>query len=32
MYGFGDEQNPFTESVDVLEDLVIEYMTELVSH
>ena len=22
MYGFGDDQNPYTESVDILEDLV----------
>ncbi|XP_064629635.1 transcription initiation factor TFIID subunit 13-like [Lineus longissimus] len=28
MYGFGDDQNPYTESVDLLEDLVIEYITE----
>lgn len=28
MYGFGDDQNPFTESVDLLEDLVIEYIIE----
>jgi len=31
MYGFGDDQNPYTESVDFLEDLVIEYITEMVS-
>lgn len=28
MYGFGDDQNPYTESVDLLEDLVIEFITE----
>jgi transcription initiation factor TFIID subunit 13 len=28
MYGFGDDQNPFTESVDLLEDLVVEFVTE----
>lgn len=28
MYGFGDDQNPYTESVDLLEDLVIEYIIE----
>ncbi|XP_057368382.1 transcription initiation factor TFIID subunit 13-like [Daphnia carinata] len=28
MFGFGDDQNPYTESVDLLEDLVIEYITE----
>lgn len=31
MYGFGDDQNPYTESVDMLEDLVIHYITEVVS-
>ncbi|CAG5134131.1 unnamed protein product [Candidula unifasciata] len=29
MYGFGDDQNPYTESVDLLEDLVTEYITEM---
>ncbi|KAK6169594.1 hypothetical protein SNE40_020614 [Patella caerulea] len=29
MYGFGDDQNPYTESVDLLQDLVIEYITEM---
>ena len=29
MYGFGDDRNPYTESVDILEDLVIEYLTEM---
>lgn len=32
MYGFGDDQCPYTESVDFLEDLVIEYITEMVCH
>ena len=31
MYGFGDDQNPYTESVDLLEDLVIEFITQMVS-
>ena len=31
MFGFGDDQNPYTESVDLLEDLVIEYITEMAS-
>ena len=31
MFGFGDEEVPYTESVDLLEDLVIEYITEMVS-
>lgn len=30
MYGFGDDQNPYTESVDLIEDLVIEYISEMV--
>jgi transcription initiation factor TFIID subunit 13 len=29
MYGFGDDQNPYTESVDLLEDLVVEYISEM---
>jgi transcription initiation factor TFIID subunit 13 len=29
MYGFGDDQNPYTESVDLLEDLVAEFITEM---
>ncbi|RVE70273.1 hypothetical protein OJAV_G00062200 [Oryzias javanicus] len=29
MYGFGDDQNPYTESVDILEDQVIEFITEM---
>ncbi|XP_053208676.1 transcription initiation factor TFIID subunit 13-like [Panonychus citri] len=29
MYGFGDDQNPYTESVDLLEDLVIQYIAEV---
>ena len=29
MYGFGDDQNPYAESVDILEDLVIEFITEM---
>lgn len=29
MYGFGDDQNPYTESVDLLEDLVIEFIGEI---
>ncbi|XP_017708123.1 PREDICTED: transcription initiation factor TFIID subunit 13, partial [Rhinopithecus bieti] len=32
MYGFGDDQNPYTESVDILEDLVIEFITEMKTH
>ncbi|EEB20018.1 transcription initiation factor TFIID subunit, putative [Pediculus humanus corporis] len=29
MYGFGDDQNPYTESVDLLEDLVIDFITQM---
>ncbi|GFN89853.1 transcription initiation factor tfiid subunit 13 [Plakobranchus ocellatus] len=29
MYGFGDDQNPYTESVDLVEDLVIDYISEM---
>uniref|UniRef100_A0A2K5CXK4 Transcription initiation factor TFIID subunit 13 n=1 Tax=Aotus nancymaae TaxID=37293 RepID=A0A2K5CXK4_AOTNA len=29
MYGFGDDQNPYTESVNIFEDLVIEFITEM---
>jgi len=29
MYGFGDDKNPYTESVDLIEDLVIQYITEV---
>jgi len=29
MYGFGDDQNPYTESVDLIEDLVIEFITDM---
>ncbi|CAN8018235.1 unnamed protein product [Ixodes persulcatus] len=32
MYGFGDDQNPYTESVDLLEDLVIEFIIEMDLH
>jgi len=29
MYGFGDDQNPYTETVDLLEDLVLEFITDM---
>ncbi|XP_071497514.1 transcription initiation factor TFIID subunit 13-like [Diadema antillarum] len=29
MYGFGDDQNPYAETVDLLEDLVLEFITEM---
>jgi len=29
MYGFGDVVNPLPESVDLMEDLVVEYITEM---
>lgn len=28
MYGFGDDRNPYTESVELLEDLVLKYINE----
>lgn len=28
MYGFGDDKNPYTESVEVLEELVLMYITD----
>lgn len=30
MYGFGDDPQPYAESVDLLEDLVIQYITDMV--
>lgn len=29
MYGFGDDQNPYTESVDMLEDLVVDFIVQM---
>ncbi|KAG2322585.1 hypothetical protein Bca52824_015798, partial [Brassica carinata] len=29
MYGFGDEQNPLPETVALVEDIVVEYVTDL---
>ncbi|XP_062511119.1 transcription initiation factor TFIID subunit 13-like [Corticium candelabrum] len=29
MYGFGDDSSPYTESVDLLEDLVVDYVTAM---
>lgn len=28
LYGFGDDRNPYTESVDFLEDLVMKFITD----
>lgn len=28
MYGFGDDRNPYTESVELLEDLVLKYIND----
>ncbi|XP_021955994.1 transcription initiation factor TFIID subunit 13 isoform X3 [Folsomia candida] len=28
MFGLGDDPNPYTESVDLIEDLVVEYIAE----
>ena len=30
MYGFGDDEVPYTESVDLLEDMLIAYIIEMV--
>ena len=30
MYGFGDEATPYMESVDMLEEMVIEFITDTV--
>jgi hypothetical protein len=30
MHGFGDDQNPYTDSVNLLEDFVIKFITEMV--
>ncbi|CAG2107615.1 unnamed protein product, partial [Medioppia subpectinata] len=29
MYGFGDDHNPYTETVDMFEDLVIQFITDI---
>ena len=29
MHGFGDDVNPYNESVDMVEDLVVEFITEM---
>lgn len=29
MYGFGDDQNPYTESVELLEDVVLKYINDV---
>uniref|UniRef100_A0A6N2M9U8 Transcription initiation factor TFIID subunit 13 n=1 Tax=Salix viminalis TaxID=40686 RepID=A0A6N2M9U8_SALVM len=31
MYGFGDDANPLPETVALVEDIVVEYVTDLVS-
>ncbi|KAL3532958.1 hypothetical protein ACH5RR_006479 [Cinchona calisaya] len=30
MYGFGDDQNPLPETVSLVEDIVVEYVTDMV--
>jgi len=32
LYGFGDDEQPYAETVDLLEHLVIEYLTDTVCH
>lgn len=29
MHGFGDDPNPYSETVDLVEDLVVEFITEM---
>ena len=29
MYGFGDDRNPYTESVDMIEDLVLQFISDI---
>lgn len=31
LYGFGDDEQPYAETVDLLEDLVVEYIADTVS-
>lgn len=31
MYGFGDDPQPYAESVELLEDLVVQYITDMVN-
>ena len=31
LYGFGDDEQPYAETVDLLEELVIDYISETVS-
>lgn len=30
MYGFGDDSSPRPDSVDLVEDMVVEYLTDIV--
>jgi hypothetical protein len=32
MYGFGDDENPYAESIELLEDLVIQYIQNMVKY
>ena len=29
LFGYGDDANPYTETVDTLEDLVLEFITDM---
>jgi hypothetical protein len=31
MYGFGDDRNPASDTVNVMEEILIEYITDVVS-
>jgi transcription initiation factor TFIID subunit 13 len=32
MYGFGDDRNPANDSVNVMEEILIEYIVDVVRH
>jgi hypothetical protein len=32
MYGFGDDENPYQESVEILEDLVVHFIQNMVKY
>jgi hypothetical protein len=32
MYGFGDDRNPATDAVNVMEEILVEYITDVVSY
>lgn len=32
MYGFGDDRNPASDTVNVMEEILLEYITDVVCH